>query len=198
MIAFKHVNSARSIFNRFILTLSSERIRSNIGATPAWCALFRCNVKFGPKHINCGGRTGARRSIVPSAFVRSASKYWSHSRLEKINWFNIKFHKNAQIPSIQKMSQNFKPTSILRHATVAMSNSFQPARNNVTWSSRCNWAKWGIRRAYSINWYNCLLTIWQRCDTAPWRWISRWIKWFQWQPVWQQGNSPCILAVPPN
>lgn len=59
-------------------------------------------------------------------------------------------------------------TSMLRHATVAISSSFQPARKSVTWSSRCSCAKWGMRLAYSINWYNCLLTIWHKCDTAPW------------------------------
>lgn len=77
MIAFKQVNSDLSMFNRFILTLSSDKIRSNIATTPACWALFRCNVKFGPKHINWGGRTGARRSIEPSGFVRSASRYWN-------------------------------------------------------------------------------------------------------------------------
>lgn len=52
MIAFKQVNSDLSMFNRFILTLSSDKIRSKIATTPACCALFRCNVKFGPKHIS--------------------------------------------------------------------------------------------------------------------------------------------------
>lgn len=75
IIAFRHVNSARSRFSRFILTLNSDRIRSKMGATPADWALFRCNVKLGPKHMSCGCRTGARRSIVPSAFVRSESRY---------------------------------------------------------------------------------------------------------------------------
>lgn len=76
MIAFRHVSSARSMLKRFIFTLSSDRIRSNIGATPAWWALLRCNVKLCPKHMSCGSRTGARRSIVPSAFVRSVSRYY--------------------------------------------------------------------------------------------------------------------------
>lgn len=76
MTAFRQDSSALSMFIRFILTLSSDRIRSKIGATPACWALFRWMVKFGPRHISWGVLTGDLRSIVLSGRMCSVSKYW--------------------------------------------------------------------------------------------------------------------------
>lgn len=73
-------------------------------------------------------------------------------------------------------------TGALRYATVRISSSFQPCFSKYIWSFTESLRKCGSRRAKSMAWYTCLLTIAHIDETAPCGWRRNLINlnWASW------------------
>lgn len=173
-IALKHPSSVLSIFISRIFATSSVRTRSNMVPTPAWWALLLCTWR--PVASSIPSLTTIDRCEKPAIRSSFQPKERINAIQQEVSPSAYNFKHHSQIKAIQRelspFAHHFKQCICLSYNWLShwpwplYNVDDLPARSRMTWSSKGNSVKWGMRLAHSTNVNSCLSAAWQIFVTA--------------------------------